>query len=473
MNIPVLGYENIQVIPFELQELIELKITRKINEHTRLTFTGIVPETKRDSYIEAADRKTEIEVRLKDVTVKNPTLFIGQVASIKIKTVRDVFFLEVEAVSATYELDVKRKSRSFQNTAMTYTDLVKQVIADYQGADVQDTASGGAKLGSFIMQYQETDWEFLKRMASRFHTGLLPAAMFNKPKFYFGIPEGEAKAELDNFHYNVRKNLQKYKTLAETNPKVREEDFTYYEVETDAVLELGDMVKFQQKPLYVYQAVSLMKEGLLKHHYLLAPRGGLSQPVLFNQGLVGASVQGKVIEVARDNVRVHLEVDPEQKQAEAYWFPYSSVYTAEGHSGWYCMPELGDYVRIYFPDYQDENAVAVSSVRKDTSEGKTNKVSNPDIKYLRTKSGKELMLAPGEIVITGKDKEVYIRLNDQDGIEIFSKQGIKFVSQKDVIIESQQKVCVVAQEEIFMQCKDSNIKMDGNTSIKGYEIKSN
>ena len=212
---------------------------------------------------------------------------------------------------------------------------------------------------------------------------------------------------------------------------------------------------------------------MLKHYYLLAPRGGLSQPLLYNQRLVGASVQGKVIEVARDNVRVHLEVDPEQNQAEAYWFPYSSVYTAEGHSGWYCMPEVGDYVRIYFPDQQDENAVAVSSVRKDSSEGETNKVSNPDIKYFRTKSGKELMLAPGEIVITGKDGEVYIRLNDQDGIEIFSKQGIKFVSQKDVIIESQQKVCVTAQEEILMQCKDSNIKLDGNTSIKGYEIKSN
>ncbi|HYH04005.1 MAG TPA: hypothetical protein VEC37_12955, partial [Bacillota bacterium] len=128
MDIPVLGYENIQITPFELQELVELKITRKVNEHTRLTFTGIVPETKRDSYVEDADGKTEIEVRLGGVTVKNPTLFKGQVANIKVKTVRDVFFLEVEAVSSTYDLDVKRKSRSFQNAAMTYTDLIKQVI---------------------------------------------------------------------------------------------------------------------------------------------------------------------------------------------------------------------------------------------------------------------------------------------------------------------------------------------------------
>ncbi|RNB50059.1 hypothetical protein EDM57_22930, partial [Brevibacillus gelatini] len=242
---------------------------------------------------------------------------------------------------------------------------------------------------------------------------------------------------------------------------------------TDRVLDLGNGVDFKGKSLYVYEAHTEMKKGLLKHKYLLASKKGMSQKPIFQSLIVGASVQGRVIDVAKDNVKVHLDIDEKQSKSEAHWFPYSSVYTAEGNSGWYCMPELDDYVRIYFPTNKEEDGIAISSVRKNSEEGETNKLGNPDIKYFRTANGKELMFSPQEIVISAKDGEILIRLNEADGIQILSKKNIKVVSDQDIMMDSATKVIISAKNEISLTCKESSIKMDGNTSISGQELKTN
>lgn len=474
MSLSVIAYHNLEVKPYELNELYELKIVKRLNEHTRVSFTGVIPPDKKDSYINDTEVETKIEINQVDESGQSKPLFNGIVTQVQVKTVRDIYYLQVEAVSATYNLDIQVKSRSFQNIEQPYTDLINQVISEYSGAQVNDSASNNAKTNELIVQYLETDWQFIKRLASHFCAPLIPASTYQGIKFYFGLPDGAVKGELDNFHYSVKKKLADYRNFTENyHQDLVETDFVYYDLETDQVFDLGDIITFKSHKLYVYEVVTLMQNGILKHHYLLAPQGGLSQNPIYNRRLVGASIQGQVIEVSKDNIRVQLEVDSEQAVNEAYWFPYSSVYTAEGNSGWYCMPELNDYVRVYFPDHEEKNAVAISSVRKDTAEGTTNKVGDPDIKYFRTKSGKELMFAPGEVLLSAKDGEIFIRLKDDDGIQIYSKRGIQLIAKEDFSIESQKKVVVSAQETINLTCKSSNIKMDGATTIKGSKVKSN
>jgi phage baseplate assembly protein gpV len=182
---------------------------------------------------------------------------------------------------------------------------------------------------------------------------------------------------------------------------------------------------------------------------------------------------GKVIDISNDNVRVHLEIDEKQNKDEAYWFPYSSIYTAEGNSGWYCMPEIGDYVRVYFPDKQEENGIALNAVRQDQEKTANNKVDDPDVKYFRTKSGKELMFSPEEIVLTGKDNEVFLRINEKSGIEIYSVQPVKITSKEGIEMDCQKKIILAAQDEINISCKESKISMDGATRISGSKVKIN
>ena len=56
---------------------------------------------------------------------------------------------------------------------MTYIDMIKKVIKKYQGSDVIDNVTKGKAIENFIMQYQETDWEFIKRVASHFQAPIV------------------------------------------------------------------------------------------------------------------------------------------------------------------------------------------------------------------------------------------------------------------------------------------------------------
>ena len=70
----------------------------------------------------------------------------------------------------------------------------------------------------------------------------------------------------------------------------------------------------------------------------------------YNEHIDGISWKGEVLERIQDRVKVHLEIDDYQDPGTAWEFPYSTLYTAEGHSGFYVMPEKGDTVYINFPN---------------------------------------------------------------------------------------------------------------------------
>ncbi len=139
-----LTYGNLQIAPYELVSLQELTISKEMN-HARLTLTGIVPEDKKENYVEMTEADTAIEVSQVDEHGSAVPLFHGIVLNVGIKAVRGVYYLEVEAVSHTYLLDVKKRKRSFQNHNMTYDQLLDLIAAEYPGFDVMDEATGGRR----------------------------------------------------------------------------------------------------------------------------------------------------------------------------------------------------------------------------------------------------------------------------------------------------------------------------------------
>ncbi|ATP40167.1 hypothetical protein CSE16_08970 [Solibacillus sp. R5-41] len=474
MSVSVTAYHNLQVLPFKLVSIQELTLTKKINEHATLRFTGIVPEEVRDKYVEMTEANSAIEVNQLDHSGSPIPLFKGMILTIKVSAVREIYYIEVEAATNTYQLDIKKQSRSYQNKEMTYSSLFQLISPPYPGLDILDEATKGGKLEKFTMQYRETDWQFLKRLASRFNTGLVPASTFDTPKFHFGVPAGSAKGKLEDYHYTTRKKLAEYLLYTENgNDGMEENDFLYYEVETDKVLTIGDHVTFNEQTLYVCEAYTSMKDGLLKHIYTLSSKNGMNKSEIFNPNISGLSIEGKVLEVAKDHIKAHLTIDEKQDKEKAHWFLYATVYTAEGQSGWYCMPEINDFVHVYFPTHKEEEGLASSSIRKNLDSSATNKLDDPSTKYYRTAFGKEIKMSPTEIVITAQDGDIFIRLNEESGIEIFSKKEIKLISEADISLNASKKIILSAEEEITLKCKESKITMDGSVQIFGKEVKAN
>lgn len=463
-------YGNIKLVsPFDIQHLDQLRIEKENNEHARIYLTGIIPEDKKASYIDSVSSKDILEVSQISDDSSTTVLFKGTITSIEIKAVRGIFYIIVEGVSCTYELDIKLKSRSFQDKDMLYTDMIKEVIKDYPGADFIDTSAKSKKLDKVVIQYDETDWEFLKRMASHFNAGLVPDATSDKPKFWFGVPERNSSEKLEEFNFSVRKKIGDYRYLSENFIEgIDEKDFVYYEVETDKFLSIGDKVQYNDISLVVCKATYYFEDSVLRHLYLITPEKGLSQELKLNYKLFSASIEGKVIDIKEDNVRVHLDIDEEQKKEEAYWFSYATFYTAEGNTGWYCMPEIEDRVKLYFPTNKEEEGIVINSIRRKLKDG--DKIQNPDEKYFRTKYGKEKKFTETELVFSASDEKVLIRLNEGSGIEIYSDNTIKIKDDNNLDIEAE-TIEITAADEINIECSDSKIIMDGDTHIKGSLVK--
>ncbi|MNP76978.1 hypothetical protein D3C76_1743140 [compost metagenome] len=70
---------------------------------------------------------------------------------------------------------------------MTYDQLLHSVLEDYPNSDYLNYIAEGEELGGLTMQYRETDWEFVKRLASRFYVPLIANHTFKMPKFTLGM----------------------------------------------------------------------------------------------------------------------------------------------------------------------------------------------------------------------------------------------------------------------------------------------
>ena len=188
-----ISYGNVKInSPYDIKTILSFRMERSINNHAKIYISGIISEENKAKYVEQATIKDIIEVTQTDDNSATTMLFKGVVTEIEIKAARGVYYIDIVGASSTFNMDIKLKRRSFQDKDMAYIDLVKKVIADYPGDSI-DMAAKGKKLEKFIIQYDETDWEFLKIMASHFNTGLVSDQLSDKPKFWFGIPEGGSK----------------------------------------------------------------------------------------------------------------------------------------------------------------------------------------------------------------------------------------------------------------------------------------
>ncbi|WP_458122136.1 phage baseplate assembly protein V [Paenibacillus sp. Z6-24] len=469
-----LDYHNLQIQPFPLVNLEQFTLSKKINEHTRLYFTGIIPEEMQDSYIDSTEANTVIQVRQLQDNGEIKPLFSGIALSVEVKVVRGVYYLEVEAVSHTYRMDVQRRIRSFQDTEMTLPQLLEQIGRHYEGLDVIDGATGGGAMKRIAIQYRETDWEFLRRLASRYHTSLMPVAQFDAPKFYFGIQDTYQPVVLDHTRYTVRKQLVPFRYFQENDgTSLEERDFIVYEVETDEVLDLGGHVHFQGKSLYVTEVYTDMHSGLLRHLYVLCTYKGLRQRSYYQENLAGASLSGTVLDVQQDQVRIHLDCDPQQDVSKAHWFSYSTLYSAGNHTGWYVMPEKGDPVSLYFPGSREEDAYARGAIRRAKRDAGDNKLSDPSVKIWRTPHGREIQLAPDGITVSAQDGAVFIKLDNQNGIQIVSNQQVSISAGGDLSLSAGKTMNLSAGGSLTLDCNGSHIELSGTADMKGAEVKSN
>lgn len=473
-------YDKLVITNFNIQHIENLKIIQAVNEHAILEFTASLDEEEKNMpvYNTLTYSKVEVLYKYKD-TKDSPTkcLFNGIITYVSVTSQSNVNYIYVSALSNTYLLDIYKSDLSYQNTGVTYKNLVKSILKRTDKAEAKFLEASDKSIGEFIIQYKETDWEFIKRIASRFYEGLYPDCTNDNPKFYFGLNTKDEVEEINVLEYSTIKRIQEYQVNSSNYIKgVVENDYIEYQIKSNKMRCIGDKIKFHKHIFYIKYASYVMEQGILVAYYCISPKNGLKQNKYYNQQIKGISLNGKVAGVVRDKVKIGLDIDG--NKGSEYLFPYSTIAASPDGSGWYCMPEVGDLVRVYFPDDREKNCYAISSVSAYTpssggSSG-SDKMSDPNVKYLSTKSGMLVQLSEEGVTIDANGNSTIVIGNDgeitivgSNSINIEAKEGINLIAEKEIIL--------AATEKIELKTSNASIEMgqDGNTKLKGAYVTEN
>lgn len=435
---------DLRVKGIRMAGLLDCVIEGGLGEHSTLILKGY-PESGQEMLYELPAYQP-VEVYQQGESGET-LLFYGVITDMSLEESAELQVIRVEASSSSLLLDLTKKSRSFQDTGMSYRELAEQVLAGYPGSALLYAAPEAA-IGTLIVQYEETDWVFLNRVLSRIGVCLTPEISQTGILVYAGIPE---LPEI-NVPFQIRsmdKDLDRFYYLKANGHQVKTVDFTKYEIVTDRFVGMFWKVVTRSGNLtvdsYRYDFGSQELTGI----YGLQGANGLVQDRQYPMHMIGLALLGKVTNVAENRVQVMLDID--QGTPPVYWFIYSTISASPDGSGWYCMPENGDAVRVYFPSKYEKEAIALSAVNgyDVPSEGQ-DRMQDPNTRYLKTKSGQELAMSPGQMSLScGGGSSITIQ---NDGSVIVSAGGsVTIAGGEKVTLHAEEKLNVEAAEALVME----------------------
>jgi len=458
--------ERIIVRPFEELMVLDYHSVQQINEHARAEIRGIIPFDRREAYVNAGRKQLWVQVMAVSKE-REDTLFYGVADHLKIEVESGICMISIRLSSGTLLMDFEEHTRSFQSTGFTYKDLLDVCSEEYENAAKIMTEGKNKHIPHFIMQYRETDWMFIKRLAAMNQTVVFADCSTKGEKYHFGIPDRKAEdEEVEIKDYKTHYDIEEFWKKKKNGLKIYQDDTVSYVFESREIHKLGENKSIDGRSLFIRRIETFLKGNELYHTCFLKPRAGFQEPVQQNPGLAGVSLSGTVKNVAQDKVQIKINSDEYKHKENFCWFSFSSVYSSGDGTGWYCMPEIGDIVRLYFPTGKEQEAYVASAYHEEGTGLRT----RPERKFWRNKEGKEIQLSPERIIMTNNDG-TYIELSDKDGIKLFSEGSISIWAGDSLRISAGSSIELTAPCDVILKQGNTKMSLNGDIALQGAKVK--
>ena len=132
----------IEIEPFHFKSCTELVMKQQVNEHAFGRIKGILDKETDEELLEKMSADETITIKAESEDGEEMVLFKGLIHKASLSMEDGTKVLEIEAVSHTSRMDMKRNTCIFQDTSRTYLE-----IARYIGPDAGNWPDGGAVSG--------------------------------------------------------------------------------------------------------------------------------------------------------------------------------------------------------------------------------------------------------------------------------------------------------------------------------------
>ena len=234
-------------------------------------------------------------------------------------------------------------------------------------------------------------------------------------------------------------------------------DFTYFKIETEHDYELGDTILYRDFYFIVIEKEVILQHGKMICYYQLCKKEGVFTNTFYNAVFMGLSIDGKVLDVKKDCLKLHLCIDEKQDIEQCHWFQYNTPYAAEGQTGFYIMPQIGDSVKLYIPKEDETQAYVTMANRKDAKQNE--KIKDTTIKRFGTIHNNEMILSPNSIDFIASEQNCSVNMNYSDGIVLTGAENIKINTDNLMQFEAN-KIVIQAKDRIIASTSKANIVVD-------------
>lgn len=406
----------------ELNKILNFEMKAEMNEHAILELNGMMNRITDESFSDLIGKNIFLNCEVEGVNIP---IFAGVIQESRLKFDGGECYIKFKCISASYEFDKDKKCCFYQNIHMTYRQMLDLVSG--KGRNILFTCGSGLEINNPLLQYEETDWEFCKRIASRFGSVVIPEISGEYPQISVGVIGGKEYRLEDSNNYKRQiewEDYRKKRLLYRCNS----EDFCIYTVTGSLNYMLGDKVWFKDTQKIVISKHVCFKNGLAQAEYKLGSEAAAGIKPFYNEKVCGLSLRGIVIWSSREKIKVSLEIDQNKNslEEELYAFDYVPV---TGNI-MYAMPETGTMVQLYFPNEKEDSGIVAESISEEIDYPEASE------KIFKTKEGKRLEFKTDQMDLKSEVNQISMALSDQLGIDLFSQKGIHIDAKENIKVQT-------------------------------------
>lgn len=425
---------------YGVSKVLDLHITQRPNSHPVAKVKYML-----EAYADIEKLKEDMDNNLiKILFVKQKiekVVFCGYVHEALVKKQENgekTVLLELYATSII--LDQQIKNRSFQNVSYTYQDVIGSVITENNQAVLKWNEASNQSIDMPVIQFNETNWMFVQRMASWSNSCVIVDMETEKPLINVGKPYIDMGGTIEKEIYQIGFS-NKFAQDGGVKKGKKTSDYLYYKVFSTKEFKLGEAVNFKERKMYVYEKKIEIFEECIRYCYLLVHKNFFLVNEIFNDHFIGHTIIGTVLESNQETLKLDLHLEDDVHD-NSHAYPYD--WKPETGNFAYVMPKKESEVSLYFSDNKENSAIVINCIRKN---GTTSpKMENPQNKRFTTEHDKVMDLDMDQLYFSTANKDPYamLKLIDDKAIRFKTKGGIKINAKEKIELKDARVITMSA-----------------------------
>ena len=450
-------YDRVEIAPYAMTILQEFEIIKGADSHDSAVIKGIISEGMLFMYESMIGSSDCITLTFWQEE-KKQLLFSGFLDEIKVCEEGFQKRVRFKLSGLTKALDRTKKWIDYQAEDKKKSGLIQNTMLSYKNISYEDCCKD-KNIPEFLLQYEESDYEFIRRILSADGEKIYTAMEGKQGRIHFGSPQKAVTAKLAMTDYRIcfDKHLQ-------------------YGIESQQFFQMGDRIDTPMGSLIVEKACHSLKKGKSENHYRLCREQDFTTDAIYNPQITGISLDGTIKDRKRDKVKIELDMTPEAGEKDRRWFSYSSVASSNDGSGWYCMPEVGEEIRLFLPTDKERDAYVISAIRSDSGGYASNGggAREPSNKSLSNVQGQEVNFTSDGVTLNCAGNVTSMSLTKDGEINITATEDIEITSDKLVSFRAEQGIIIKAKDKIKMQNEaGGSLEITDHIDINANRIKNN